>query len=130
MHAAIKDTNEQVSALSSAVAKLEGSGPSKGDGKHPAGEEHAKGLEESIGDVGEHEDMSKEPPEPSSPPSSPDDSPRGYPCHRRRGRRTPFQEEEEEDRLPTRVLKLDFPLFDGTSDPLAWLNHYDIYLRG
>jgi len=131
----VKDAEQQTAALNLAVSKLEGSGSSK-IAKH-SGKEKKKQIRPVDGDDAEYGPSESEGGggDPSGPSSSSEGSRSPSPRrHRRADRdrdaRRRFRGEDEEDRLPTRVLKIDFPTFDGSGDPLIWLNRCEIYFRG
>jgi len=131
----VKDAEQQTAALNLAVSKLEGSGSSK-IAKH-SGKENKKQIRPVDGDDAEYGPSESEGGggDPSGPSSSSEGSRSPSPRrHRRADRdrdaRRRFRGEDEEDRLPTRVLKIDFPTFDGSGDPLIWLNRCEIYFRG
>lgn len=143
----VKDAEQQTAALNLAVAKLEGSGSSKttklggktkkvtapateGDtkAKHKARDADASGKDQES-----EAEVEDDPP--SDPPSSSDESrPPSTPCRRRPKhdqsprRRSP--DDDADDSIPTQILKTDLPMFDGSDNPLIWLNRCEIYFRG
>jgi hypothetical protein len=44
------------------------------------------------------------------------------------GRRRATEEDDDDQDFPT-VHKLEFPKYDGSSDPLPWLNRCDRYFK-
>jgi hypothetical protein len=54
------------------------------------------------------------------------------PPHHHRPHGMASESDAVDDHLPASIHKIEFPKFDGTSDPMAWLNRYECYftLRG
>uniref|UniRef100_A0A0A9GMD0 Retrotransposon gag domain-containing protein n=1 Tax=Arundo donax TaxID=35708 RepID=A0A0A9GMD0_ARUDO len=106
----LKNTDEKMQDIDAVIQTLDGKNP----GSTSTGAEQQKGA----GVLGAKPD-----------PSASSNVPKFH--HQRHENNSRNQKRlDTEERFPTRVLKLDFPTYDGTGDPLAWLNRCELYFRG
>lgn len=124
----LEGTSSSKNPKPTAMAKKANAPAMKGSSKdkQKAHEEDTAGKDGES--AAEFDDYPFDPP--SSDKSRPPSLPRRRWPKRAKSPRCRRHEDDEEDRLPTRILKIDFPLFDRSDDPLIWLNRYELYFRG